>query len=242
MKHSRAWLITLIALLASLYPASAASLRITPISIELSPSVRTTTVRLRNEGAEQVTVQMRIFRWTQAEGEDRLEPTRDVVISPPMAKLLPKRDYVIRIVRLAKTPIETEENYRLLVDELPSASASRGNSVSLLLRQSLPVLFQGEAASDAALEWAAEYADGELAIVASNNGSQRVKLSRLQVSDSSENPLISHEGLSGYVLGGSFKRWSVAALSTLQPGEKLKITARTKTGGIHSYATLRARN
>src|SRR2546421_595293 len=67
--------------------AEANSLRVAPILLDVSAPGATTTLNLRNEGAEKLHVQIRVFRWTGTHTEPTLEPTSDVVVSPPAAAL-----------------------------------------------------------------------------------------------------------------------------------------------------------
>ena len=69
--------------------ASANSLRVAPILLDVAAPGATTTLNLRNEGDRNLHVQIRVFRWTGTQSEPSLEPTSDVVISPPAATLAP---------------------------------------------------------------------------------------------------------------------------------------------------------
>jgi fimbrial chaperone protein len=61
------------------------------------------------------------------------------VASPPAAKLAPKSNYVVRVVRVTKRPVSGEESYRVLIDQLPEGAQQKGNAVNLLVRYSIPV-------------------------------------------------------------------------------------------------------
>jgi P pilus assembly chaperone PapD len=74
---------------------------------------------LRNDEDTEVTVQTRVLRWSQNAGKETLEPTPDVVASPPAVTLAPGADYVVRVVRVSKQPVHGEESYRVIVDQLP---------------------------------------------------------------------------------------------------------------------------
>src|SRR5262245_16497371 len=99
--------------------AGAASLQVSPVTVEIPAPGATAMIKLRNDAAAPLNVQLRVFRWTQENGEEKLEPTNDVVASPPVARLPAKSEHVVRLVRLNKQPITKGESYRLLVDELP---------------------------------------------------------------------------------------------------------------------------
>jgi fimbrial chaperone protein len=97
----------------------AASLRVAPVVLDLRAPTAASTIRIWNDAGRAINVQIRVFRWTQRNGEDAYEATNDVVASPPITKLRPGGENLVRIVRTSKRPVEAEESYRLVVDELP---------------------------------------------------------------------------------------------------------------------------
>ena len=112
----------------------AASLQVAPLLVEVPAPGATSSLTLRNEGAKALNAQVRVFRWTQADGEDVLEPTDIVVASPPTAQLASRADYLVRLVRASRGAVTQEEAYRLIVDELPDAAREKSNVIQMLLR------------------------------------------------------------------------------------------------------------
>src|SRR5262245_42609749 len=102
--------------------ALAASFQVAPLLLEVTAPGPAPPLTLRNTGSSPIATQIRVFRWSQEDGNERLAPTEDVVASPPAAELHPGQDYVVRVVRLTKSPVAGEEAYRLLIDELPEVS------------------------------------------------------------------------------------------------------------------------
>ena len=92
---------------------------VSPVSLDISAPRKSTKLNLENRGEEPVTVQIWVFRWENNDGKDSLTPTSSAVASPPVATLKPHGKYTVRIVRVANEPVASEENYRLLVDQLP---------------------------------------------------------------------------------------------------------------------------
>src|SRR5262249_62404241 len=121
--------------------AGAAPLQVAPINVESPAPGASPTIKLRNEGSAPLNAQIRVFRWTQKDGEEKLEPPDDVVASPPIATLAAKADYVVRLVRLSKAPIAEGASYRLLVDELPDPARQKNGNIAIVLRYSIPVFF-----------------------------------------------------------------------------------------------------
>lgn len=133
--------LALLALGLAAVPASSASLRVAPVGFELTGGTATSTLQIRNEDQRPVTVQVRVFRWNERGGPQALEPTRDVVASPPLATLAPGTENLVRIVRLKKGPAGPRETYRLIVDEVPDRRPLASGQVQVVVRHSIPVVF-----------------------------------------------------------------------------------------------------
>lgn len=121
--------------------SQAASIRVAPVGFELTGGTATSTLQIRNEDQRPVTVQVRVFRWNERGGPEALEPTRDVVASPPLATLAPGTENLVRIVRLKKGPAGPRETYRLLVDEVPDRRPLASGQIQVVVRHSIPVVF-----------------------------------------------------------------------------------------------------
>ena len=76
--------------------SQAASLQVAPVLVEVPAPGAASTLKLRNEGNQPLDAQIRIYRWTQADGADVLTPSEDVVASPPLASLKPNMRVFVR--------------------------------------------------------------------------------------------------------------------------------------------------
>lgn len=199
------------ALLFGAVQVRAGSLQVQPALVDVVAPSAASTITLRNEGTTPTNVQIRVFRWSQVNGEESLQPTDDVVASPPAVTLLPGTDYVARIVRVVKRPVATEEAYRLLVDELPDASRAKTGTVRLLVRHSIPVFFGSQARTPPTLDWTISRQDGRLIVSAHNRGGTRLRISALLLRDVSGHKISFGGGLVGYALGQSTMRWAAPA-------------------------------
>lgn len=115
--HKSGYCLFGIVALAAPSPAAAASLQVTPILVDVAAEgAAATSVTLKNSSGKPVNAQLRVFRWTQANGQDQYEETTDVAASPPMVTMKPNGEYVIRVVRTSRAPVHGEESYRLVAD------------------------------------------------------------------------------------------------------------------------------
>ena len=204
----------------------AASLQVSPVSVEIPAPGVSATLKLRNEGTVALNAQVRVFRWSQVNGEEKLEPTDDVVASPPLVSLAPKSDYTVRLVRVTKQPLSKGESYRLLVDELPDSKQQRNGAVTIVLRYSIPVFFYSLDAAEAKLAWSVEQRSGRTFVTATNNGDRHVRISTLKLRKGDGTTISFGNGLTGYVLGRSIMRWSASK------------SASSKTSGIGTVGSI----
>lgn len=98
---------------------NAASIRLSPVNVEILSDQTASSISLYNQSNESADLQVRIFEWTQNAGQDQLIPTDDIAISPPFLKLKPNDSYNLRVVRIKPEPISGEKTYRIIIDELP---------------------------------------------------------------------------------------------------------------------------
>ena len=212
----------------------AAALRVEPGLVEVFAPGAASILTLRNDDSANATVQIRVFKWSQANGKETLEPTTAVVASPPIVKLAPQTDYVARIVRVSKSPVQAEENYRVFVDQLPAAGGPP-QQIKLLIRQSIPVFFSPRQDEQPALAWSIGYDGPRLVVSAKNNGDRRSRIASLTLKDAAGKTITFGNGLVGYVLGGSTMSWIAPGRPRgFGSGGSITVTALSDTGPVHA--------
>ena len=178
-----------------------------------------------------VRVQVRIFRWRQENGAEKLEPPRDVIASPPVALIPPGEKYTLRLARVAAAAVSAEESYRLVISELPMPidPATEVHGVRVLINASLPAFFTPPRAAPK-LEWRAWSKGGQLHLRASNSGTRHIQLSGLTVEGPKGQTRIEASGSNGYVLPGSTLEYASATGAPDYPaGTPLLITTAKGT-------------
>lgn len=211
--------------------AQAADLRVLPVMIEPLPGARTSSITLINEEQRPLRVQIRVMRWTQVNGQDRLEPTKDVVVSPPMTTLAAGQHYLVRLVRTAKAAPRHEEAYRLFVDEVPEPGAAAPGTVNLIVRQSVPVFFSDVPQRASIVDWSVRRDGSRLWLVAHNRGDRRLRLSDLAI-ENHGGVVHQQAGLVGYVLPGATARWPIDADPALATDRTLHLRGVSDTGRL----------
>lgn len=177
------WLILAALILAFGEESQAESIQVSPISVEINAPSLSSTITLKTDAKKPRVAQLRVMRWSQVDGKEVLEATDDVVASPPFATLASNTSYTVRIVRQSAAPVLKEENYRLLIDQLPDEQSSKKNVIGIAIRYSLPIFVRPANGGKAVLEWDAELVDGAVKLTAINSGNRGAKLTDLKISD-----------------------------------------------------------
>jgi fimbrial chaperone protein len=114
--------------------------------------------------------QIRVFRWVQIDGEDRLLPTQDLILSPPFVQLDGGQQQLVRVIRntagaeieqsahttdgtassssnSADAANQDEQSYRIIVDEIPSGNVT-ASGVQFVMHYSIPVFISAHPSPD----------------------------------------------------------------------------------------------
>lgn len=209
--------------------ASAATLQISPVTLELAPSVSAAGVTLSNSGAQPIYGQVRTFRWTQENGEDVLTPTDSVAASPPLLQIGANAEQLIRLVRTTLAAPAAEESYRVLIDELPAPGTPVANGVTLRLRYSVPVFVEPDRTpAPPQLDWRVEADPRGWRLSVANRGGRRAQISAVRLVDAQGNAHEVAHGLLGYALAGSVRRWLLGLDAHKVPFMKVQATVNTQ--------------
>ena len=200
-------------------PAVAAGLQVTPTSLTLQAKQSADGLWLSNTGSKPLQAQVRVYRWTQENDQERYEATRALAISPPMLELAPGARQLLRVIRLGAPPA-AEESYRLIVDELPPGDQDRPAGLQFVLRYSVPVFLAppGDAALAPELRAQLSFEGEQARLSVHNRGGQHAQLADLVFVDALGGRHAIASGLFGYALAGQRMRWPLAAPAELLRG------------------------
>lgn len=222
--------------------AVAASLQVAPTSLFIDAERNADGLTLSNSGAQSLYAQVRVFRWSQVDGEDRLEPTTDVAISPPMVELPPGGEQLVRVIRLIPPPTEMESSYRVIVDEIPTQDAADDDQrLRFVLRYSVPIFLSPlNSAVGPVLHTTLSREAGGTFLEVRNEGNAHAQLADLVLISGTDRHFIA-PGLAGYVLPGQQRRWLLPADMELDgDGDfKARVNAELVERTLAPVATLR---
>jgi len=206
--------------------AGATGLQVAPTTLNIGPAQNADGLWLTNTSTEALHAQARVYEWTQRDGADHLEPSRALVVSPPMLELAPGARQLVRVIRVGAAPSGAEAAYRVIVDELPldapaaatPAPAGGGTQLKFVLRYSIPVFATAAGQSAFDLHASLLRHDGATALSLRNDGGTHAQLADLAlVSPGRRTELV--QGLVGYVLAGSTMQWTLPSPADARAGD-----------------------
>lgn len=218
----------------------AASLQISPVTVDMPPDANAVGITLSNPGAKPLYGQVRVFRWGQDDAGDTLDATQDIVASPPLIQVAPHSDQLVRLVRQSHNVVSTEQSFRVLIDEIPPPDAAAANGVTIRLRYSVPIFIHPNGAiGKPELSWQLLRSPQGWLLRVSNAGNRHGQIGEVKLLAAGKT-LILNKGLLGYVLAGHTQQWKV----DLDPGValqgSLKIQANINGQSSGAVATVAA--
>lgn len=176
--------------------------------VDLAAGTRAGRLVLANSGDAPLAAQIRVYRWTQRDGEDVLEPDTGLVPSPQVVEIAAGGEQLVRVVRSSTGVAEHEQAYRIVVDELPGdPSKDATSAVAVRLRYMIPAFIR---AADSAPEAVSCKVQGPM-LACNNSGGRAAQLGASQVVDSRGRVVDLSTGLLGYVLAGSTRHFPFEA-------------------------------
>lgn len=187
----------------------AAQFSVNPVRIYLDGRAKSGSVMIENPSDQEVTIQAHMNAWSQDAGKDIIQPTDDLVVSPPIFKVKPKSRQVVRIGFLKKPDAASEMTYRLFLQEVPPPRLPDDPGMGVTLRMSLPVFVAPVAGkAQSALKWNAELiAGGSVRLSFSNTGNAHIQITNINVLLPDGSVLANSQAMMAYVLAGQSRNW-----------------------------------
>jgi len=185
----------------------AAGLQVSPVSLDLTPPQNADGLWLSNTGDGVVHAQVRVYHWTQEGGQEKLTPSRGLVISPPMLHLNAGDKQLIRVIRTGAPPSGVEDTYRVTIDELPIEGKEQ-KGLQFVLHYSVPIFVEPAGAAVAPqLHWILQRDGGHEVLEIANTGTGHAQIADPVFIDAAGHHTQIAAGLFGYVLPGATVHW-----------------------------------
>ncbi|MGF6096520.1 fimbrial biogenesis chaperone [Pseudomonas sp. 18175] len=232
---------------------AASSVLIWPIDPVLEADQQASALWLENRGTETANLQVRVFAWSQSGFDEQYQAQRDVIGSPPVAKIAPGQKQLIRLTRTKDVPPGQELAYRIIIDEIPSAepvaTAADGKTAAAVrfqMRYSVPLFAYGpglwnkvdgtrdrdpKTAGQPNLSWKKVTVGGRNYVEMRNQGAVHARLTDASFKQGSQSlPLV--DGLMGYVLPGATMRWPVPAGVAADQALQVRVNGATQVESL----------
>jgi fimbrial chaperone protein len=226
---------------ATLLPVGAAvagSFNVSPVRVKLSAQERTQALTVRNDGGEPSVVQVRLYAWSQDAGQDVLQPTSELLVSPPVFTVQPGQSQLLRIALRGTPATDRQLSYRAILEEVPAQGRVGGPALQVALKISLPVFVEPLIEIAPRLDWNARVEnEGRLLVSAHNGGNGHIQLADFTLSDANGQPVAQQQQVS-YILPGQTRSWALEPTSSLAAVERLQLNGRSDAGDVATEIAL----
>jgi len=218
--------------------ANAGSFTVDPVRLSLSATQSVAAVTVKNIGEEATVVQMETSNWTQHDGQDVLEPTSEILATPPILTIPPGASRIVRVGLRRPADPQRELIYRLFLREIPPPQpVAQGLRVALLI--SMPVFVTPPRIAGPQVEWRAlRLRDGNIRLQARNTGRSHIQLGQLQLVQAGNGAAVATRNMADYLLPGNGREWTVEVQAAPPVGTLLSLTTQADSGPLEANVKL----
>jgi fimbrial chaperone protein len=210
-------------------PANAAY-QFDKVRLTLSFNQPIDTIRLTNPGKEQViNLQIRTVKWTQSNGVDNYEQTKDIIVAPPIMNIAPGKTQITRVGWRTPQPITQELAYRMIIQDL-TPYKKQENVIQFKLQANMPIFIKPNNPIVQA-QWRVQRAGNTLKVTNTNTGNVHIQVSKLVLTNANEEVVATLQ--EGYYLLPQQTKVSNLTI-TKSPGATVTINAGTDNGKLTS--------
>ena len=210
-------LAAIVVLLLAPHAATASNFTVTPTEVNLSASVTSALVTVRNRGKVPLRFEITLVSWSEDQhGQMILTPSADVTFFPKLVELPAGASRNIRIGINAGAARDVEQSFRLFVEELPDQSAPTANAVALRTKVGIPVFVRPAKPTRTAVIDRVSVENGKVLTRVRNTGSLHISVDNISVKGTggSAAPTFSKDGAGWYVLPGATRIFEVPMTAT----------------------------
>lgn len=207
-----------------------ATFLIWPIYPNIESNEKATALWLENTGKSEAMIQVRVFKWDQQRQKDNYEIQTEIIPSPPIVKVTAGGKNMVRLTRTRPVLPNTEQAYRIIIDELPikfDKDASENSlSLSFQIRYSIPLFSYGQGIGSGLNQasvlvnakntlaqpilsfWTEQLSNAETTLYIKNSGMKFARLSEIRLTENGKPLDLNHLSV-GYILANSTMKFSL---------------------------------
>jgi fimbrial chaperone protein len=150
---------------------------LSPVGLSIPKGDASGSIVAENTSGAPLVVQVRTQAWRQAGGKDIRDDTRDLIVNPPIFKLAPGEQQLVRIASRDGPPPDVERAYRVVFSEVAPKDAPTGPAgFRFTLAMDIPVYIEPAVPAVPAMRWQAERTATGLRLIAENAGAAHYRI------------------------------------------------------------------
>lgn len=215
-----------------------ASLQVSPIRLEIQPEQKSTSLEIINYSEKPLSLHLSAVTWKKPFGKDVLEPTKDVIVSPPIVTLEPQEKQIIRIAVRVPPDAKRGRSYRLIIKEFESKISLPSYVINTLLEIRVPVMVAPLAPSVPKILWTiSKLNNKKLKVSLKNAGESYISLHGISLRcTNAEKPFVEDQA-SYYILPNQKQDYEFESPDSFK-GSTVEITADTSQGPISEVVSI----
>lgn len=218
--------------------AIASNLTVYPVRVLLDEHKPAGELSLQNNDQSPKVIQVELLKWTQQDGEDVYTPSRDLLVNPPVFTIQPGQSQLIRVGMNRRSKNLEELAYRLYIQEVPPPPKPGFTGLKMALRIGVPVFVNPSQTVKPDLNWKASRIDnGEIRLTVANRGNVHMELIDFQLTEPTENKVISKDSKHFYLLPGQSRELILKPAFDWK-GDRLNLSANTGRGPVETTLVL----
>ena len=217
-------------------PASAGSLKVNPVHINLPAGRQSVSLKMTNSDGSAVAVRVTAFAWTQAGGLDVYTATNNVIVSPPIFTIPAA---ATQLVRIGLRDRAATGAYRVIFEEIPRVRPLDGQ-IQINLRLNLPLYVLAKGRTRPNLSWTAwRDPSGNLIVEGRNRGALHSQVLALAADQGGRRHSLSDQ--MGVVLPGSARQWTIGKRPEFVVGAPMLLRVKGSAGETQAQIVLERR-
>jgi fimbrial chaperone protein len=215
--------------------ASSQQVSVSPLRVTFASDQQSEILSLRNVSKAAFTVQPKVVRWVQRDGQEFFEPTRDVIVAPPLIEVPAGETQVIRLSLRRAPEAKQELTYRVFLQQVVAPQKATGSGLSFAWSLSLPIFVNptGEVAP-ADLSWKAVANGNNIELTATNVGAMHVQVKGIKLESGTS---VTSGGSMMYLLAGHSGKM-IAPAPAGKP-DRVTVVADTDMGEMRREVALK---
>jgi fimbrial chaperone protein len=217
---------------------NASEVAISPVRLQLLPGEKITSFSLTNRSQLPMVVQLEAIEWKHDHGNDIHKETKKVIVTPPIAKILPNETQVVRAGLMSPADPTYGATYRVVIKELPQPVSDAQPGIQTLLEIRLPLLVEPVVKQCPRFTCSVKRSGPQVYEVSlENKGQSHFQISTLGLGKEGDSAPLASKDISDYLVPTQRKTWTLEVPGVFS-GNSLQVFVKTDQGEMTEMAQL----